>query len=169
MASETSDIRTTPEPLGTDAITRSQSVLSEAERMLQDAVAALESAPIAMQDVGLHPMPLQDWSSICPDLRDPLRTGSFSRETLGGIVDGVTRTANASDERELRIEFARLSLDGERLLQLGSGDVLATEISSQSPVDIWVGDRRIGRGEVLVLDGKLCIQVTELQTTSDSS
>lgn len=169
MTSETTDTRTTSEKLGTDAISRSQSVLSEAERMLQDAVAALESAPIAMQDVGLHPLQLQDWSSSCPDLREPLRSGKFARESTGGIVAGATQTASTSDERELRIEFARLSLEGERLLQLGSGDVLATEIPSQSPVDIWIGDRRIGRGEVLVLDGKLCIQVTELQKTSEVS
>lgn len=169
MASETTDDRTTSETLGTDAIARSESVLSEAERMLQDAVAALESAPIALHDVGLHPLQLQDWSTSCADLRDPLRSGTFPKEMTGGFVDGLTRTASTSDERELRIEFARLSLDGERLLRLGSGDVLATEIPSQSPVDIWIGDRRIGRGEVLVLDGKLCIQVTELQTTAESS
>lgn len=161
-------MQTTVETLGTEAIARSHTALSEAERMLQDAVAALDSTPMAMQDVGLRPMKLQDWSERCQEINGTIRYGNPA-DTVGVGAERGLRSVGKSDERELRIEFARLSLDAERLMQLGSGEVLATEVASQTPVDIWVGERCIGRGEVLVLDGKLCIQVTELFTGSEPS
>lgn len=161
-------MQTTVETLGTEAIARSHTALSEAERMLQDAVAALDSTPMAMQDVGLRPMKLQDWSERCQEINGTIRYGNPA-DTVGVGAERGPRGVGKSDERELRIEFARLSLDAERLMQLGSGEVLATEVASQTPVDIWVGERCIGRGEVLVLDGKLCIQVTELFTGSEPS
>ncbi len=168
MASEPQDIRTTHDTLGTDAIARSHSALSEAERMLQDAVAALDSTPMAMQDVGLRPMQFEDWSEICGESKDTKRWGGPA-DTLGLEVERDARGVRNSDELELRIEFARVSLDAECLMQLGSGQVLTTEVLSQAPVDIWVGEQCIGRGDVLVLDGKLCIQVTELITASEPS
>ena len=167
MASEPPDTRIPQDTFGTDALARSHSELSEAERMLQDAVAALDSTPMAMHDVGLRPMEFEDWTdSFGGESKDTKRCGVPS-EAVGLGVDRDTRGGRNSDERELRIEFARFSLDATRLMQLGSGQVLTTEVLSQAPVDIWVGERCIGRGEVLVLDGKLCIQVTELITASE--
>ena len=135
--------------------------MSEAQRMLQEAVEALDASEMAMHEVGLRPLELRDWSNELPSLQrhsSPL-AASASVGMQAGEDLGVA-------EQELRIEFGRVQVDGEQLINLGAGDVLTTDRASEAPVDIWVGTQRMARGEVLVLDGKLCVKVTELDVAA---
>ena len=135
--------------------------MSEAERMLQEAVAALDASEMAMHEVGLRPLELRDWSGELPNLQR--HSSSFPSAALSGMQ---TSEELGAAEQELRIEFGRVQVDGEQLIKLGAGDVLSTDRSSDAPVDIWVGTQRMARGEVLVLDGKLCVKVTELDVAA---
>jgi flagellar motor switch/type III secretory pathway protein FliN len=135
--------------------------MSEAQRMLQEAVAALDASNLAMHEVGLHPLELRDWSGDLPDLQ---RHSSPTHSTAFSGLQTIEDVGAA--EQELRIEFGRVQVDGQQLIRLAAGDVLTRVRASDAPVDIWVGAQRLAQGEVLVLDGKLCVRVTELEVAA---
>ena len=57
--------------------------MSEAERMLQEAVAALDASEMAMHEVGLRPLELRDWSGELPNLQR--HSSSFPSAALSGM------------------------------------------------------------------------------------
>lgn len=65
---------------------------------------------------------------------------------------------------DLRIELGRTSLRLEDVLQLRSGSVVALDRLAGDPVDVFVNDRLVARGEVLVLNDNFCVRVMELVT-----
>ena len=50
----------------------------------------------------------------------------------------------------------------EDVLKLEDGSVVPLEGAVDEPVDIFVGGRWIARGEILVLDDKFCVRVSQL-------
>ena len=65
-------------------------------------------------------------------------------------------------EVNVRIELGRTELDEEELLRLQPGTVVRLNQSGDDPVDILADERLIGRGEVLVLNGRFCVRLVEL-------
>ena len=63
---------------------------------------------------------------------------------------------------KLRIELGRVRLPWEEASRLGPGSVVTLDQLVDEPVDIFVEERLVARGEVLVLDGCFSIRVTEL-------
>jgi flagellar motor switch protein FliN/FliY len=67
-------------------------------------------------------------------------------------------------DRELQFELGRAELSRDEADGLREGSVLALDKLAGDPVDIVVDGRLIARGEVLVLDEKFCVRVTEVLT-----
>jgi flagellar motor switch protein FliN/FliY len=65
-------------------------------------------------------------------------------------------------ELDLRIELGRTRMRLEDVLQLRAGSVVVLDNAADDPVDIYVNDRLIGRGEVLVMNDCFCVRITEL-------
>lgn len=65
-------------------------------------------------------------------------------------------------ELDLRIELGRTRMRLEDVLQLRGGSVVVLDNAADDPVDIFVNDRLIGRGEVLVMNDCFCVRITEL-------
>ncbi len=65
-------------------------------------------------------------------------------------------------ELDLRIELGRTHLHLEDVLRLRKGSVVPLDKLAGDPVDIYVNERLIARGEVLVLNDNFCIRVGEL-------
>ena len=63
---------------------------------------------------------------------------------------------------DLRIELGRTHMRLDDVLQLRSGSVVALDRLAGDPVDIFVNDRLVAKGEVLVLNENFCVRVTEL-------
>lgn len=81
----------------------------------------------------------------------------------------VDRMPPARGDRNLRIELGRVHLPWEKVADLNVGKVVSLENLVDEPVDLFVGERLVGRGEVLVLDGCFCIRVTQLPRPSKSN
>jgi flagellar motor switch protein FliN/FliY len=62
----------------------------------------------------------------------------------------------------VRIELGRTQMLVEDVLKLGEGSVVALDKLAGDPVDIYVNDRLIGHGEVLVLNDNFCVRVNEV-------
>src|ERR1044072_2949937 len=55
----------------------------------------------------------------------------------------------------------------EDVLKLGEGSVVELDKLAGDPVDVYVNERLVARGEVLVLNDNFCVRVTELLTGED--
>lgn len=69
---------------------------------------------------------------------------------------------------DLRIELGRTHMRLDDVLKLRSGSVVALDRLAGDPVDVFVNDRLVARGEVLVLNENFCIRVTELVSSGNN-
>jgi flagellar motor switch protein FliN/FliY len=63
---------------------------------------------------------------------------------------------------QVRIELGRSRMNVQDVLKLGSGSVVPLDSLVGDPVNIYVNDRLVARGEVLVVRDRFAIRVTEL-------
>ncbi len=62
----------------------------------------------------------------------------------------------------VKIELGRTHMLVEDVLKLGEGSVVELDKLAGDPVDVYVNDRLIARGEVLVLNENFCVRVSEV-------
>lgn len=62
----------------------------------------------------------------------------------------------------VRIELGRTRMLVEDVLRLGEGSVVELDKLAGDPVDVFVNDRHVARGEVLVLNDNFCVRVNEI-------
>jgi len=63
---------------------------------------------------------------------------------------------------KVRIELGRTRMYVEDVLRLNAGSVVELDKPAGDPVDIYVNDQHIARGEVIVLNDSFCVRVTEI-------
>lgn len=96
---------------------------------------APKTEPFEMQDLSLSPE-----SSI-----DPKRVSMLNDVNL-----------------RVRIELGRTKMLVEDVLKLDKGSVVELDKLAGDPVDVFVNDRLIARGEVLVLNDNFCVRINEV-------
>jgi flagellar motor switch protein FliN len=69
---------------------------------------------------------------------------------------------NDAEQLDLRIELGRTRADVEEASSLRKGSVLMLDGTTEEPVAIFAGPRLIGRGEIVVVNGKIGVRVVEL-------
>jgi len=62
----------------------------------------------------------------------------------------------------VKIELGRTEMMVEDVLRLGEGSVVELEKLAGDPVDVFVNNRLVARGEVLVLNDTFCVRVSEI-------
>jgi flagellar motor switch protein FliN/FliY len=65
-------------------------------------------------------------------------------------------------ELNVKIELGRSQMLVEDVLKLAEGSVVELDKLAGDPVDVFVNDRLIARGEVLVLNDNFCVRVNEI-------
>jgi hypothetical protein len=146
--------------------------LAESERMLRQAVAALDSAESALLDIEIEPYRYPDWSQ-CDDLTSPSPSHSASQRTDAGTsVCGLPDTnglwapsgsqGEHSQTEELRIELGRTKIPLKDLYELSENALLLLNVAEGELVDLYAGDARLAKGEVLCFEGRICFRVVEL-------
>jgi flagellar motor switch protein FliN/FliY len=63
---------------------------------------------------------------------------------------------------ELTVVIGRTRILIQELLQLGQGSVIALDKLAGEPMEVYVNDRLIGRGEVVVVNEKFGIRLTDI-------
>lgn len=67
----------------------------------------------------------------------------------------------------VKIELGRSRMSVENVLKLVDGSVVELDKLAGDPVDVFINDRLVARGEVLVLNDNFCVRVNEiLQNTA---
>lgn len=62
----------------------------------------------------------------------------------------------------VRIELGRTKMFVEDVLKLNDGAVVELDKLAGDPVDVFVNDRHVARGEVLVLNDNFCVRINEI-------
>lgn len=62
----------------------------------------------------------------------------------------------------VKIELGRTQMLVEDVLRLGDGAVVELDKLAGDPVDVYVNDQLVARGEVLVLNDNFCIRISEI-------
>lgn len=65
-------------------------------------------------------------------------------------------------ELEVRIELGRAEMYIEDVLKLGVGSVVELDKLAGDPVDIFVNETLVARGEVLVLSDNFCVRINDI-------
>jgi flagellar motor switch protein FliN/FliY len=70
----------------------------------------------------------------------------------------------------VKIELGRTRMIVEDVLRLSEGAVVELDKLAGDPVDVYVNDRHVARGEVLVLNDNFCVRINEiLAPTTDAA
>lgn len=62
----------------------------------------------------------------------------------------------------VKIELGRTRMLVEDVLRLGEGSVVELDKLAGDPVDVYVNDRHVAKGEVLVLNDNFCVRINEI-------
>lgn len=131
----------------------------------QDANDAVEQAMLdAMRDdPGAPSVAERQAASSRPDLSgaSPLSLSDLAM-SLGAGRNKETLDLLSDVQLNVRVELGRTRMYVEDILQLGNGAVVELDKLAGDPVDVFVNDRHVARGEVLVLNDNFCIRVNEI-------
>lgn len=118
---------------------------------VEQAASAVEAAAAEVADAG---------GEETVDLPD------FSPETApaGEAASGIGLLDDVS--LRVKIELGRTKMYVEDVLHLGTDSIIELDKAAGDPVDIYVNDRHIARGEVLVLNENFCVRVSEIISTA---
>lgn len=89
-----------------------------------------------------------------PDIPD------FNPSETAALPDGLTLLSDVN--LNVKIELGRTRMLVEDVLKLGEGAVVELDKLAGDPVDIFVNDRPVARGEVLVLNDNFCVRINEI-------
>jgi flagellar motor switch protein FliN/FliY len=63
---------------------------------------------------------------------------------------------------EMTVVIGKTKMLIQELLQLGQGSVIALDKLAGEPMEVFVNDRLVGRGEVVVVNEKFGIRITDI-------
>lgn len=90
----------------------------------------------------------------------PLDLPDFDLSGVAGALHGLDLLADV--QLDVRIELGRTRMLVEDVLRLNAGAVVELDKLAGDPLDVFVNDRLVARGEVLVLNDNFCIRVNEI-------
>jgi flagellar motor switch protein FliN/FliY len=105
----------------------------------QDAVDALKA------QAATGPMNLPDFGNDAPATGDPAALA-------------LLRDVNL----KVKVELGRTMMYVEDVLRLNENSIIELDKLAGDPVDIYVNDRPVARGEVLVVNDNFCVRVSEI-------
>lgn len=68
---------------------------------------------------------------------------------------------------QVTVELGRTSLIINKLLQLTQGSVVELEKAAGEPVEIYVNNKLLGKGEVIVVNERFGVRITEIISQAD--
>lgn len=91
-------------------------------------------------------------------------TEAYEFEELGAHQNADISNIDLLDdvELEVKIELGRTEMYIEDVLGLGPGSVVELDRAAGDPVDIYVNERLVARGEVLVLNDNFCVRINDI-------
>ena len=147
-----------------------------------------EQQPLAAKDGGVSGVDLEQLDAALKDADDdldallgaasfedpaPARPPAAPRNTPSAVdmprFDKVLQEAQVSGidllrdvNLEVKVELGRSKMLVEDVLKLVEGSVVELDKLAGDPVEVFVNERLVARGEVLVLNDNFCVRVNEI-------
>jgi flagellar motor switch protein FliN/FliY len=126
--------------------------------------AAMPDVDQAAIDELLKQANFEDPSAVSPDAAAiataPFDLPNFQQVMQDAQVSSIDLLRDV--ELNVKIELGRSRMLVEDVLKLGEGSVVELDKLAGDPVDVFVNDRLVARGEVLVLNDNFCVRVNEI-------
>ncbi len=160
------------QPAATDL---SQDELDSIARQAEAAIEAISSAPVpsspttamagasaSASNFSAAPRMIRGGGLPGPDTApSAFASPSFQPSARGEADDGAFDLLD-DVELDIRIELGRTSMYVEDVLKLDVDAVIELDKLAGDPVDIYVNDQLIARGEVLVLNENFCVRINAI-------
>ena len=136
--------------------------MSEEDRMAAEWAAALEESKTAPAAAGGEVVsPAQN---VAP--------AAFTNFSAGAVPTGTTGAGNDINmildiPVQLTVELGRTRIPIKHILQLAQGSVVELEALAGEPMDVLVNGFLIAQGEVVVVNDKFGIRLTDIVTPSE--
>ena len=147
--------------------------MAEEEENLEEGVADAEDDSVEKLDD-------LDWSDVESDLkenRNNMRLAGDEEEAeidsdSGGEGGKAAPSALEMDflldvQLNIGVEVGRTQMQVEDLLQLDQGSVLELDSTVGQPLDIRVNNQLVARGEVVVVNEKFAVRITDIVSPDD--
>ena len=142
------------------------------------------AAALAEQQQTAHDQPTQaaglgaedDWAAALAEQTAAAPTAAAAQPAAAQVFQPLVGQAADADSDidmimdipvQLSVELGRTRLTIKNILQLGQGSVVELDGLAGEPMDIYVNGYLIAQGEVVVVDEKYGIRVTDIITPSD--
>jgi flagellar motor switch protein FliN len=157
-AAPSPDPSTPPPDVGPGAAAQAPSNLdaSSIEELLKQ---ASFDDPATLHPPGGPGMQADDGGPPIPDL-DDFKLPSFQQVIQDAQASSIELLRDV--ELNVKIELGRSRMLVEDVLKLAEGSVVELDKLAGDPVDVFVNDRLVARGEVLVLNDNFCVRVNEI-------
>lgn len=114
-----------------------------------------QPAPAATAEGSPPPMSPAPMPDLAPS---PSRAGASAAAASIDLLRDV--------ELNVKIELGRAKMLVEDVLTLAAGSVVELDKLAGDPVDIYVNERLVARGEVLILNDNFCVRVSQILADS---
>ncbi len=102
----------------------------------------------------------------------PTDKGMAALKDLGGGTGANSGPASLDTLLDMSlpvsIEFGRTSMTVQEVLALGTGSVIQLERMVGEPIDIFVSDRKLAEGEVVVIGEHFAVRITRILVDQES-
>ncbi|MBL8758505.1 MAG: flagellar motor switch protein FliN [Phycisphaerae bacterium] len=137
-----------------------ESAAAKALKAAQEAIARAKAGQIE-PTVEPEPEPAPP-PAAAPAVGSP---APFTAPAVGPV--GESKPAEGIDllgdvNLQVKIELGRTRMLVEDVLRLSEGSVVELDKLAGDPVDVYVNERPVARGEVLVLNDNFCIRINEI-------
>jgi flagellar motor switch protein FliN len=139
--------------------------VESAETIATDALRSAEQAVTALAGDGsggatTAAAPAAAGTASAPDGAKTFDMPSFDQNARQKTPSGMQLLADVN--LNVKIELGRTRMLVEDVLRLGEGSVVELDKLAGDPVDVYVNERPVARGEVLVLNDNFCVRINEI-------
>ncbi len=109
-----------------------------------------------------------DWDALSDD-SSSADTASFQELGAGEMGKGGSQNLEflLDIPLEVSVELGRSSMIIDRMLQLTQGSVIELEKAAGETVEIYVNKKLLGKGEVIVVNDRFGVRITEIISQAD--
>ncbi len=136
------------------ALAAAMAAVNQLQGVADSAASSIEeSEPAGAEDIA-------DMFAQAETEAEPFEAPVFEENSQEGAKQGIDLLSDV--HMNVRIELGRTKMFVEDVLKLGDGAVVELDKLAGDPVDVFVNDRKVAKGEVLVLNDLFCVRISEI-------
>jgi flagellar motor switch protein FliN/FliY len=153
-------------PSAPAAVAKAPTAVAETPAAVADVPAAIADAAISDEQKAIDDLLKQATFEDPHALTESLPpTSNLDLPTFNQIAQEATTSSIdllRDVDLNVKIELGRSQMLVEDVLKLGEGSVVELDKLAGDPVDVFVNERLVARGEVLVLNDNFCVRINEI-------